>query len=307
MVHYRGNTMSAHSGPGERGVYWTGVLNNYTEDELSALCQLDCPELVIDKEVGEEGTPHLHIYLKLAKKARPSKLKALSPRAHWEVVRNREDCIRYCSKGEVVLSRLLAPADRSRISSALEAMKRGGVRAVAREHPDQFVLHYRGFQALELLELSDAPKPIPIVSWYWGDTGTGKTRAAYELVSEDNIFIQNGPNSKNGAMWWDGYHGQKVVIMDDYRPWWCPFSFLLRLLDRYPIQVQVKGGFVNFIPEQIVITTPKTIEDTFTGDYRTPEDLAQVRRRVHHVKHFVSLNGMQLSSRAPMEMGTPGS
>lgn len=93
-------------------------------------------------------------------------------------------------------------------------------------------------------------------------------------MSEDNIYIQNGPNSKGGAMWWDGYCGQKVVILDDYRPWWCPFSFMLRLLDRYPIQVQVKGGFVNFVPEKIVITTPKNVEDTFTGEYRTPEDVA---------------------------------
>lgn len=48
--------MSAHSGPEERGpkvAYWTGVLNNYTEEELNALTSLDCPELVVDKEVGE--------------------------------------------------------------------------------------------------------------------------------------------------------------------------------------------------------------------------------------------------------------
>lgn len=40
------------SGQGPRGIFWTGVLNNYTEEELNDLCQLDCPELVIAKEVG---------------------------------------------------------------------------------------------------------------------------------------------------------------------------------------------------------------------------------------------------------------
>lgn len=283
--------MSAHSGAEAR--YWTGVLNNYTDEELNAVAALDCPELVVDKEVGEEGTPHLHIYLKLAKKRRLTHLKKLVPRAHWEKVKSREDCIRYCSKGEVVVSRLLADPKKSRLSDALVSLKRGGLSEVARENPEQYVLHARGFQALLCQQLSSEPKPVPVVSWYWGDTGTGKTRAAYEMMSEDNIYIQNGPNSRNGAMWWDGYMGQKVVVLDDYRPWWCPFSFLLRLLDRYPIQVQVKGGFVNFIPEQIIVTTPQNIEQTFTGDYRTPEDLAQVKRRVHHVKHFVSISGMQ--------------
>lgn len=142
--------MSAHSG-NERGPsarYWTGVLNNYTEEELNALCQLDCPELVIDKEVGKEGTPHLHIFLKLEKRGYLTKLKALSQRAHWEVVRDRPKAIRYCSKGDVVISRLLAPVTRSRLGPALEALRSGGMNQVAREHPEEFVHHQRGMQAL---------------------------------------------------------------------------------------------------------------------------------------------------------------
>nr|WQA30151.1 MAG: rep protein [Cressdnaviricota sp.] len=249
MCHYRGNTMSAHSGTEHIARYWTGVLNNYTEDELSALTQLDCPELVIDKEVGKEGTPHLHIYLKLEKKARLTKLKDLCPRAHWEVVHDREATIRYCSKGDVVVSRLIAPVARKRLSAALEVFHRAGVAGVAREAPEEYVLHHRGFQALEYQLLSSVPKPVPVVSWYYGETGTGKTFNAYKLANEGEVFMQYGPNQKGGAVWWDGYLGQKVVVLDDFRPWWIPFDFLLNLLDRYPIRVQVKGGFVNFIPE----------------------------------------------------------
>lgn len=66
--HFACNTMSAHSDPrGPRARLWTGVLNNYTDEELTSLTQLDCLELVIDKEVGEEGTPHLHIYCRFDK------------------------------------------------------------------------------------------------------------------------------------------------------------------------------------------------------------------------------------------------
>lgn len=184
-------------------------------------------------------------------------------------------------------------------------MKNGGLARVAREYPEEYARWNRGLQALQCQLLSSADKPVPNVSWYWGSTGSGKTRAAFETMSQDNIYIQNGPNCRNGAMWWDGYTGQKVVVLDDFRPWWCPFSFLLRLLDRYPIQVQVKGGFVNFIPEQIIVTTPKNVEDTFTGEYRTPEDVAQVRRRVHRVVHFVSVSGMQPYTSRPRESGAP--
>lgn len=127
--------------------------------------------------------------------------------------------------------------------------------------------------------------------WFYGDTGTGKTRAAYDLVNQYNIFMINGPNNKGGALWFDGYMGEQVAILDDFRPWWCRFDYLLRLLDRYPMRVPVKGGFVNWIPEIIVITTQKSIRDTFTGEYRTDEDIRQLERRVTRRVHFVSLEG----------------
>lgn len=103
----------------------------------------------------------------------------------------------------------------------------------------------------------------------------------------------NGPNTKGGALWFDGYEGQEVAVFDDFRPWWCRFDYLLRLLDRYPMKVPIKGGFVNWIPEIIIITTQKSIRDTFTGEYRTDEDIRQLERRVTRRVHFVSLNGMQ--------------
>lgn len=103
-------------------------------------------------------------------------------------------------------------------------------------------------------------------------------------------------------MWFDGYVGQTRVIFDDFRPWWCEFSWLLRLLDRYPIQVPVKGGFVNFIPEEIIITTNKSPEDAF-GMYRSNEDLQQLRRRLTRVVHFAKLSGPRVEP--AVEVDTP--
>lgn len=49
---------------------WTGVLNNFTDAERQSVLAIPesvAKELLIDSEVGEEGTPHLHIYLSLHK------------------------------------------------------------------------------------------------------------------------------------------------------------------------------------------------------------------------------------------------
>lgn len=106
------------------------------------------------------------------------------------------------------------------------------------------------------------PKPEPRVAWFYGNTGTGKTHLAMDGLDPNNIFIVSAP-AKGGTLWFDGYCGQSRVVFDDFRPWWCRFDYLLRLLDKWPVRVQVKGGFVNFIPEEIIITTPKSIRDTF--------------------------------------------
>lgn len=113
------------------------------------------------------------------------------------------------------------------------------------------------------------------------------------MVNQFNIYMITGPNCKGGSLWFDGYMGQEVAVFDDFRPWWCRFDYLLRLLDRYPMQVPVKGGFVNWIPEIIIITTQKSIRDTFTGEYRTDEDIRQLERRVQRSVRFVSVAGMQ--------------
>uniref|UniRef100_UPI004048ADC4 RNA helicase domain-containing protein n=1 Tax=Polynucleobacter sp. TaxID=2029855 RepID=UPI004048ADC4 len=78
--------------------------------------------------------------------------------------------------------------------------------------------------------------------------------------------------------WWDGYDGESDIIIDDYRRDFCTFADLLRLLDRYPLQVEVKGGTINFNAKRIFITTPKSIENTWEG--RTAEDIDQLKRRV---------------------------
>lgn len=87
----------------------------------------------------------------------------------------------------------------------------------------------------------------------WGPTGTGKSKTG------DDMF----PNAywKTEGKWWDGYIGQEDVIIDDFHDYWWGLSFMLQLLDRYPIRVETKGGSVNFRARNIYISTnddPKT-------------------------------------------------
>lgn len=133
-------------------------------------------------------------------------MKQLHPRVHWEHVKSRQKCIAYCSKGEVVVKRLRETVCRE-LDAAIECTRHQGLLKCAEEFPYQFVLHQRGLQALQYATIASTKRPVPVVSWFWGPTGTGKSRKAREDCEPSLIYTQFGPNTPRGSMWWDGYCG----------------------------------------------------------------------------------------------------
>lgn len=117
----------------------------------------------------------------------------------------------------------------------------------------------------------------PKVYWYWGATGTGKTAAVYEKYNKNEIY------SSFAYRWWNKYHQQKVILIDDFRKDYCKFHILLKLLDRYPHIVEVKGGTVEINSEFIIITCPEHPEVV----YQTREDVQQLLRRINVIRKFI--------------------
>ena len=55
---------------------------------------------------------------------------------------------------------------------------------------------------------------------------------------------------------------------------------LLQVLDRYELKVETKGGYVNFNPELIIITTNYTPDEIFSTVER--KHLNALKRRINH-------------------------
>lgn len=118
------------------------------------------------------------------------------------------------------------------------------------------------------------------VHWYYGPTGTGKSREAYRIAEAASSYYVKDPTNK----WWDGYDQQDVVIIDDYRRDFATFATLLRLFDRYAMSVEYKGGTVQFNSRMIIVTSPKDPKSTWEG--RSDEDIQQLMRRIDFKLHF---------------------
>jgi len=112
---------------------------------------------------------------------------------------------------------------------------------------------------------------------YWGTTGTGKSRRAWEEASWD--AYPKDPNSK----FWDGYRGQENIVIDEFRGS-ISISHMLRWLDRYPTIVEIKGSSCVFKGKRIWITS-NISPDQWYPDL-DEETRSALRRRFTSVIHF---------------------
>lgn len=108
-----------------------------------------------------------------------------------------------------------------------------------------------------------------------GEPGSGKT--SHVMNNEKNVWIMPEPSS--GTTWFDGYIGQEVALIDDFAGN-IRYNFLLQLTDRYPMRVNVKGGYVQWRPKKIYITSNYEIENWYQ------QDCTALKRRIKQVQRI---------------------
>lgn len=263
LRNFERNTMS-------RSRRWCFTLNNYTEEEELEFKRLEVKYICVGKEIGENGTPHLQGFVCFDQPKGLPGVRKVSGRAHWEITMGTaEQAAAYCKKdgnwwaeGE-----LPVPGKRADLDAVALKVRNGACwEEVLDEHPGMLVRYSKGLMLLKTMVSLDRTEK-PEVTWLWGKTGTGKTRTAVE--TNKSFYI------KDGTQWWDGYTQQEVIIIDDFDGKW-PFRDLLRLLDRYPYQGQIKGGYVKVNSNKIIITS----EFHPTGFWlEGSSQLAQIMRR----------------------------
>nr|QKV51250.1 putative replication associated protein [Crucivirus sp.] len=118
------------------------------------------------------------------------------------------------------------------------------------------------------------------IYWIKGPSGAGKTRWCYEQAPMAHFSSRN-------LQWWDGYSDQEDVIVDDFRGDFCTYHELLRICDRYPYRVQVKGSSCELLAKRIFFTSCMLPTEV----YNTREDIWQLLRRITAVYEFCSEDG----------------
>lgn len=284
------------------------TLNNptITPDQLWAALEPLAAYLIFQEERGDNGTPHFQGYCELHRRTRFAKVKAVIPSAHIEPRRGSQSQAKdYASKQETRVSGPYEyglftpqhPGHRSDIASYRDAILSGKrKRELLDEFPEQFARFPRFLESVRSVLNNDRRLDLR-VELYWGPPGTGKTRKAFD-ENPDSFII---PVSDN--LWFDGYDGQDCLILDDFTGW-MKLDHLLRILDIYPVQIPVKGGFTFLTSKKIILTSNKPMRDWYDFTKHGEVKYAALRRRFHSVLKFTH-NNSWLEDEDDLHFGVP--
>lgn len=262
-------TMISDSSVGAHGLWWTFTLNNPREADITFIKgfpnrvdNLCVNYMVFQLEVGEQGTEHIQGCLQFITKQRLTGVKKLLPRAHWEPVRNIDACIKYCKKEET----RKPGCEPYEVGEYVKKGKRKDWEDLKEDLEDPTItygelvskhfglaMRFHGFIKDEVQRRSRPRTWKSVVIVLTGEPGWGKTKFAHEFCRLGGIPLYTFAPGNGKNVWLPNYTGEAFLI-DDFRGK-IVWEIFLSMLDRYECRLETKGGFINFNPPIIFITS----------------------------------------------------
>lgn len=152
------------------------------------------------------------------------------------------------------------PGTRTDIHDAFTAIREGATEIEIAEAHSKTWLTYRSGLAAYRSMVTPKRNFLTRSLVLWGPPGSGKSKRAFEYSTSQ--YWLSKPNSNSGSLWFDGYQGEEVVIVDEFYGW-LRKTDLQRILDRYPLTVQTKGSSTQFMSTLVIITSNSRPEDWY--------------------------------------------
>lgn len=265
--------------PCPQGRYWLATISCEHLPTQPTLSQPIC-YLKGQKETGASGFLHWQVLAITSKRCTLNQVKsALHGTAHLELSRSdaaeayvwKEDT-RVAGTQFELGSKPLSRARTEDWNLILQNAKGGKFDDIP---GDILIRNYGALKRICVDNMVPIRRDEVAVHVYYGPTGTGKTRRAYEEIGDREYFDKN-PLTK----WWDGYRGQKLCLIDEFAGR-VDIVNLLRWLDRYPCTVEVKGFSVPLEATEFWITSNLSPDEWYPD--ASPQHKLALRRRLTNV------------------------
>ena len=211
--------------------------------------------------------------------------KDLASHVHLEPTRVLAEAIAYCRKEDktpilVGNEPHLAPGKRSDLIAFKDAaFARMPVREMYDAHTRPMIMYPKAYEKMRSLADKEAAKVTGFkdtkVLWVVGRTGTGKSAGArFQFPDIFNVMLPE-PHQR---LWFDGYQGQNEILLDDFAGE-IGYRLLLRITDIYPMQLEIKGGFLERAWHVVIITSNKTPAECYPAEAKE-DNVEPLLRRV---------------------------
>lgn len=267
--------------------------------EIEARLRLVATYFVYQRETAPTtGRQHLQGFVQFPSRLTLNEVQQVfeDPQLHLEVRRGTvREAIAYCTKAETRTSEGTAWGNpnyqgrRTDLAEFRDAVKRGAPETeLLDEFPDVIAKHPRFSYDVRRIVSTERASTIQRsgrrVYLLVGGPGTGKSSFVWDHYGTELWTFPVG--GSKGSSFFDGYYGQRVAFFDEFYGQ-VPFTLLNQITDRYPVNVQVKGGFTAWVPEIVFIASTRPPEIWYPQIYdRAPEVYQAVMRRIRAVVTF---------------------
>lgn len=283
-------------------------------------------------EVAETGTPHTHLYILLGKKKRWSAVQKAFPHAHieQEVRGTPQQVVNYISKkghpdkqhtqvkdsyeqwGE--LPAVLPTASKNDILLEIESLIAEDLRPEEIMARSILLRQYESIIRKSFFAKryeSTPPKRDIKVFWHVGESGSGKSYTYVHLCEQygdDEVFFTSDFSNRCTALM-DGYQAEKILFIDELKPYCMPYEMLLQMLGGYRTQLHARYANVFALYEEVHITSIYTPNEVYNSiverQHQEVDSLYQLMRRITKIiYHYKDKKGYHTYEILPDEFTT---
>lgn len=279
--------------------------HGFTHNRIRIILQ-ECSGLLywcMCDEVGEQGTPHTHIYLVFKNSVMFDTLHKRFYGVHIEQANgsNQEnrDYVRKEGKwledakhktnlpdtfeewGELPSDRKAAETQADHIVQMIREGKSNA--EILEECPTAYskLAHIEQTRQALLEETYKDQWRTLEVTYLWGDSGAGKTKSVMERYGYSNVY-----RVTDYAHPFDNYKGQDVIVFEEFRSS-LTISDMLNYLDGYPVVLPCRYANKIACYTKVYIISNIALDQQYRNvQTESPETWKAFCRRIHHIVHF---------------------